>query len=201
MGISTASGLTRGMLLRRGAAGGVALVAAGSLASAALGAAPPDGDLAALRLLIGAELLALDFQAQALASGKLGTRATATFKRMRADEQAHCNGLATLLSEADQTPATADDIDFAYPRGTFTKEAAIIKAATELEALQLGAYVGANAGVQTPALRLAIAQISANEAQHAAALAALAGKPVIGKPFGPALDAAAVTTMLNAYES
>ena len=197
--------LSRAGLVRRGFLGGAALVASGSLAgvftksASALNA--PDGDLAGLRLLIGAELLALDFQAQALSSGKLGAKSTATLKQMRSDEQAHYNGLASLLSQAGQVPATSGDIDFTYPKPTFTSESSILKLADELERLQLGAYVGANATVQTPELRVAIGQIAANEAQHTAALSALAGKPVIGKAFGPALRTDAVTTALDSYES
>jgi hypothetical protein len=195
---------SRASLVRRGLVGGGAIVASGSLGSAvgsAAALAAPDGDLAAVRLLIGAELLAIDFQQQALASGKLRARSTATVKRMHADEQAHYQGLANLLLQSGQTPATADDINFGYPKRTFATESSILKLAAELEELQLGAYIGANGSIQTPELRTAIGQISANEAQHVAALAALAGKPIIGKPFGPALDADAVTTVLDTYES
>ena len=69
------SGFSRAGLLRRGAAGGGALLLSGSAISALAGPAAaatvPDNDLSYLRLLIGAELLAIDFQTQALASGKL----------------------------------------------------------------------------------------------------------------------------------
>ena len=120
---------------------------------------------------------------------------------MRADEQAHYDGLASLLARAGQTPATSADIDFAYPKAAFASAASILDLAGELEALQLGAYVGANAGVQTPRLRAAIGQILANEAQHASAIGALAGKQVIGKAFAPALQPDAVAAALDAYES
>ena len=197
--------VSRATFLRRTAVGGGSLVAAGTLASAfaplASGLAVPDADLAGLRLLIGTELLALDFQARALASGKLSATASAVFKKMRADEQAHYNGLADLLLQAGQTPATSEDIDFSYPAGSFGTEASIVRLADQLEALQLGAYIGANADVQTPKLRVAVGQISANEAQHAAALADLAGQPVIGRAFGPALRSDAVTVVLDNFES
>ena len=67
--------LSRAGLLRRGAAGSGALLLSGSavsvFATAAGAATIPDSDLTYLRLLVGAELLAADFQAQAIASGKL----------------------------------------------------------------------------------------------------------------------------------
>jgi hypothetical protein len=171
------------------------------LAAPASAVTAPDGDVAALRLLIGAELLALDFQAQALASGKLGPRSAAVLQHMQGDERAHYDGLADLMSHTGQPPATADDIDFGYPRSTFAGEGSILKLANEVETLQLGAYIGANANIQTPALRVAIGQILANEAQHVAALRVLHGKPATGRAFGPALTSDAVTSVLDRYES
>ena len=97
---------------------------------------------------------------------------------MLADENAHYNGLATLIAGAGQIPATADDINFAYPDGTFDSQASIAKLATSFESLTLGAYLGAVENVQTPQLRLPIGQIAANEAQHVSALAVAAGKPL-----------------------
>src|SRR6266480_4293332 len=87
----TTARLSRARLLRRSAVGGGALVLSGptiaALAGRADAAAVPDGDLAYLRLLIGAELLALDFQAQATASGKLGPSSAALVRKMAADDK------------------------------------------------------------------------------------------------------------------
>ena len=197
--------VSRAGLLRRGVAGGGVLLVSGSAVSAFAGSAAaatvPDNDLSYLRLLIGAELLAADFQAQALAGGKLGSTSAALVKQMLADENAHYAGLADLLATAGQTPATAGDIDFAYPKGTFDSEASIMKLAGSLEDLSLGAYLGAVQNVQTAQLRLPIGQIAANEAQHVSALAVARGKPAIGRAFGPALPIAAVSAALDVYES
>jgi rubrerythrin len=201
MGAPIVEALTRSSFLRRGGAVLAAGWLTGALAGPASALDAPDGDVAALRLLIGAELLALDFQSRALASGKAGSEAKGLLQRLHADEQAHYDGLADLMGQAGETPAAPDDIDFAYPRSTFASEAAILRLAEELEELQLGAYVGANATVETPRLRLALGQISANEAQHVSALRALAGKPAVGKAFGPALRSDAVTSVLDLYES
>jgi hypothetical protein len=191
--------------LRQGVAGGGTLLLSGSaasaLASSAAAATIPDGDLTYLRLLIGAELLAADFQTQALASGKLASKSAALLKRMLADENAHYAGLANLVTGAGQSPASADDINFAYPKGSFDSEASIAKFARSLEDLTLGAYLGAVENVQTAQLRLPIGQIAANEAQHVSALAVAAGKPAIGRAFGPALQIAAVSSALDDYES
>ena len=93
------------------------------------------------------------------------------------------------------------DIDFAYPKGSFHSESAILKLAGRLERVLVGAYLGAAENVETPGLRLPIGQIAANEAQHVGALEALEGRSPIGKPFAPALQIGAVSDALDEYES
>jgi hypothetical protein len=192
--------------LRRAVVGGGVLLVPASGLSAFTGVASaatlPDADLAYLRLLIAAELLAADFQTQALASGKLRRGgAKAVVHRMREDENAHYTQLAGLLTAAGQTPATSDDINFSYPKGSFRSQGSILRLGGRLEHLLLAAYLGAIQDVETPALRLPIGQIAANEAQHAGALAALAGGPVIGTALGPVLSMAAVSDALDEFES
>ena len=162
---------------------------------------PPDADLAYLRLLIAAELLAIDFQSRALTSGKLRREAHSLFRRIRSDESDHYKHLASLLTAAGQTPATANDIDFTYPKGSFHRQGSILALAGRLEHLMVGAYLGAVENVETPGLRLPIGQIAANEAQHQSALARLNGRPVVGKAFAPALQIAAVSNALGRFES
>ena len=199
-----ASTFTRVALLRRSACGGAALVASGAVASAVAGSASaatvPDGDLAYLRLLIGAELLAADFQTRALGSGKLAAGQSALVRKLLADEQAHYAGLAQLLASSGQTPATADDVDFSYPARGFASAGAIAKLAVEIETLSLGACLGAVENVQTASLRLPIAQIAGNEAQHVGAVSPWLGRPAIGRAFAPAWPIGAVSDALDAYE-
>jgi rubrerythrin len=193
--------------LRRGAVGGGALLVSGAglgtlgLPDTASADTPPDGDLAYLRLLIAAELLAVDFQAKAMHSRRLRRAVHSLFSRIQSDEKQHYTQLATLLTDAGQTPATADDIDFSYPKGTFRTQGSITRLAARLEHLLVGAYLGAVENVQTPDLRLPIGQIAANEAQHQGALAALHGQPVVGKAFAPALQIGAVSDALDEFES
>lgn len=200
-----ATGMSRAALLRRGATGGGALLVSASglstLPAVASAGTVPDGDLAYVRLLLAAELLALDFQTRALATEELRRPARTLARRIRADENAHYNHLASVLSAAGETPATSGDIDFSYPRGSFRSQAAILKLAGRLEHLMLGAYLGAVENVQTPELRLPIGQIAANEAQHSSSLAALRGESAIGKAFASALQIGAVSNALDAFES
>jgi hypothetical protein len=191
--------------LRRGAVGGGALLLSGSavsaLASSAAAATISDNDLSYLRVLIGAELLDIDFQTQALGSGKLDSASSALFKQMLGDENAHYRGLSNLMTGAGQVPATSDDITFTYPRGSFDSQASITKLAGNLEDVTLGAYLGAVQNVQAPQLRLPIGQIAANEAQHVSALAVSAGRPAIGSAFVPSLQIDAVSAALDDYET
>jgi hypothetical protein len=191
--------------LRRGAIGGSAFVlsasAVAALAGRASAATLPDNDLAYLRILIGAELLAADYQAKALASGKLSRTSAPAFRKMAADEQAHYAGLAQVMTAAGQTPATDGDIGFLYPRGSFASEASIVKLAAEIESVVLGTYLGAVGGIQTAELRLPVGQIAANEAQHVGAVSALAGRPIIGRAFAPSLTIDAASDALDKFES
>lgn len=200
------SGVSRAELLRRGAVGGGALLVSASGLSAFAGtasaAAPPDADLAYLRLLIAAELLGIDFQTHALASRKLHKEgAAALIRRMRTDENAHYLSLAAVLTAAGQTPATSADIDFTYPKGAFRSQVSILRLAGRIERLMVGAYLGAVENVETPELRLPLGQIAANEAQHVGALEGLAGRSVIGKAFVPAVQMGAVSDALDEFES
>jgi len=193
--------LSRSALLRRGGAALLASAAGTSWLAAGASAATPDGDLAYLRLLIGVELLAADFQSRAAASGKLHGSAAAALKQMHADENAHYAGLAQLVTAAGQVPATADDIDFAYPKETFASQGSILRSAWSIETLSLSGYLGAIEGLQTPEIRLPIGQIGANEAQHVSAIAAALGRPTIGHAFAPALSIDDVSTALDRFES
>jgi len=115
---------------------------------------------------------------------------------MRADDGAHYRGLANLMAQSGQTAATADDVDFSYPKGT-----PALELGWQLKQLSLGAYLGAVQWLQTPALRLPVGQIAANEAQHLSAFAHLLGKPLIGNAFATALPISTVSDALDRYES
>src|SRR3954463_5970024 len=149
--------LTRRSLLVSGAALALAPAAAGDTFG--------ENDLAWLRLLVGTELLGGDFYATALAARKLASK---HLRDALAAEGQHYALLAAQLSAGDATPATADDVDFSYPRGAFASSGSIAKLAGALESTFLGAYLGAVDGVQAPALKLPLARIAAAQAQHLA---------------------------------
>jgi hypothetical protein len=165
-------------------------------------AALPDNDLAYLRLLIGAELLAIDFHTNAIAARKkLGAALTATFRRALADERSHYAVLSKAIVDAGQPSTGPGDVDFTYPRGSFATRASIARLGWRIESLLLGSYLGAVENVQTPDLRLPVGQIAANESQHVSAVAPAAGKARIGRAFPVALSIEAASDALDAFES
>jgi len=161
---------TRAGLLGVGARRGAALLAAGSafgaLARTASAGPLSDNDLAYARLLVGAELLAMDFYNRVLDAGKLGHVATKYAARALADESAHYDSVAGILTGAGQVAATSDDIDFAYPTTAFATTGSIARLGRELETVFVGAYLGAVGGFQAQPLVQPLARIAASEAQH-----------------------------------
>lgn len=199
------AGFTRSRFVGRAAAGGGALLASASglaaFVPAAFATTPPDGDLAYLRLLIAAELLAVDFYTQALAHGDLDQQYGPRAQRILADETEHYNLLAALMTAAGQTPATSGDIDFSYPAATFAGTSSALRFASRLESVLVGSYIDAVTNVQTAAYRGTLAQILANEARHQSALAGLRGGSLIGTALPTPIPMATVSAFLDNYES
>lgn len=198
MGSSTFT--RRGILARAGA--GAAFVAGGSAVGALAAparAATPDGDLAYARLLVALELLSLDFYSQALRSRRLGSGLE--LRRARAAEKQHYDTVAAILTGAGQVPATAQEIDFSYPRGSFASHAAIARLGIRLETLSLGAYLGAVRALETPEFRNHAARAAASEAQHLSVFSGAAGGRRIGPPLPATLPIEHVSDALDEYTS
>jgi len=204
--------LTRAQLLRSAGRGGAALLLAGSgLATfaATADATPPSyalgilpaGDLAYARLLIATELLAIDFWTHAIASGHLDRTAADDARLALANEEAHYAYLAGLITTSGVTPISAADINFTYPTTAFYTAASVTKLAATLEALALGAYLGAAGSITTSALQSALAQIAANEAQHLTVFSRRAGGPAFQDAFPAPMSIEDASNALDAYTS
>jgi hypothetical protein len=195
--------ITRGQLLSRSAKGGAALLVGGSALTGLVGAAAaaplPTGDLAYARLLVGVELLAADFYTQAIGAANAGPQVGWYLQRAQFNEQEHYQSVAGILTGAGQTPAVSGDIDFAYPDGTFASLGSIAKLAKQLEDLSLGAYLGAIAGMQTPALSAGLARIAACEAQHSSYFGTVLGGKAFKSSFSPALTIDQVSDALDTF--
>jgi len=174
---------------------------AGSLVDSAAADTIPDGDLAYARLLVGAELLALDFYARVIASKRLSGGALGSLKRARLNERKHYNKVSEILSGAGQIPAVASDFDFSYPNGAFASNSSIAKLGVTLETAFMGAYLGAVEGLQTNALKQPVAQIAANEAEHLSVFMRLSGRSPIGSSLPKPLTIDQASNTLDVFTS
>jgi hypothetical protein len=204
--------LTRSQLLSSGLRGGAALLATGSVLGAladTAGAAPPTGalgvlpagDLAYTRLLIAVELLAIDFYTHAIGSGHLRVATLSDANVALINETEHYTYLAGAITGAGGTPLTAADISFTYPARSFFTAGSVTGLAVLLELLSLGAYLGAAGNLTSPVLQSAVAQITANEAQHLSAFSSHSGNPPFHDAFPDALTIAEASDALDAYTS
>lgn len=197
--------ISRAQLFSRGAKGSAVLLLAGSAAGAVAASASadtiPDADLAYARLLVGAELLASDFYAQAIASQQFSGDVLKYVKRALFNEQEHYQTVSEVLTGAGQTPAVAEDFAFAYPKGTFASKASIAQLGVTLETAFLAAYLGAVDGLQTTGLKQPMARIAASEAQHLSLFAQLSGGDPIGISFPSPLTIDEASNALDAFTS
>ena len=206
------SSLTRSQLLSSSARGSAALLlgatAIGALAGSAQAAPPPAalgnlaaGDLAYARLLIGVELLAIDLYTNAVASRHLRAGTLGDARLALINEKEHYTFLAYVLTAAAQTPLRAADVNFSYPSGSNYSAASVVGLAVTLEAISLGSYLGAAGNLSNPVLASAVAQITANEAQHLSAFSLRGRQPAFQDAFPTALTIAEASDALDAYTS
>jgi len=197
--------LTRAAFVGRGVRGGAALVVAGGVVGvmAETASADPisDQDLAYVRLLITAELLASNFYTQAMAASNTSGGVASYLKRAYFNEQEHYQSVAGILSGAGETPQVSADVDFSYPAGTFDSEASILKAAAALENTVAGAYAGAMGGIVTNQFKSGLAQIALCEAQHASYFAVQSGGKPFWLSFPAALTIQQASDAMNQYTS
>ncbi len=173
----------------------------GSLAHSAAADAIPEDDLAYARLLVGMELLALDFYTRAIVTRHFGADASKYLKRALLNEKEHLRAASGILRGASQTPALAADFDFLYPKGSFGSKASITKLGVRLETAFLGAYLGAVDGLGTDALKQPMARIAASEAQHLSVFTRLAGRGPIGISFPKPVTIDEASNTLDAFTS
>lgn len=203
--------LTRSQLFSSGARSGAVLALAGSGLGALAGsaeAAPPSGstgalagDLAYARLLTVVELLLVDFWTEAIASKHLSGKALTSADLVLVNESEHYAYLAGVLTEVGLVPLTAADVNFTYATGAFYTTASVVRLAVTLETLALGAYLGAAGNVVNPVLQQAVAQITANEAQHLSVVSREGGQPAFHDAFPAAMTISEASDALDTYTS
>jgi hypothetical protein len=187
----TDTGTTRATFLARGAKGGLALVAGGSVLAltdgVALGAASADATIA--KLAATAELLAIDFYRHAIASKKLKGDELAYLAEAMGNEQAHYKALKGVLKSA-----TPHGLKFKYPAGSFKSRKSIGMLGEALETAFVGAYMGAVTAFKSNELKGVAAEIGACESRHLSVLSNIAANQIVGAPNLPKVLTAAQAT-------
>jgi hypothetical protein len=182
---------TRAAFLSRGAKGGLALAAGGSLLAtttgAALGAVTADTDIA--KLAATAELLAIDFYTRAIASKRFKGDELAYMSAALGNEQAHYKALAGVLGKA-----APKKLRFEYPKGAFASATSIGMLGQALETAFVGAYMGAVTALRSNDLKGVAAQIGANESRHLSVLTNIAAGAIVPAPALPQVFTAAQAT-------
>jgi len=176
------SGTTRAQFLARGAKGGVALIAGGTVLSlaqgTAFGAASADADIA--KLAATAELLAIDFYGHAIRSKKLKGDELSYLAGALGNEQAHYAALKGVLKSA-----TPHGLKFTYPKGAFDSRKSIGMLGQALETAFVGAYMGAVTALTSNELKGVAAEIGACESRHLSVLTNIAAGAIIPAPDLP----------------
>jgi hypothetical protein len=188
---------TRATFLARGAKGGLALVAGGSLLAlaegTALGAATSDADIA--KLAATAELLAIDFYSKAISSKRLSGAELAYLHAARDNERAHYKALAGVLGKT-----APKNLRFAYPRNAFASARSIGSLGQALETAFVGAYLGAVTALKSNDLKGIAATIGANESRHLSVLSNIAAGTIVAAPsFPKSLTAAQATAAVKPF--
>jgi hypothetical protein len=191
---------TRAAFLSRGARGGLALVAGGSVLAAATGSAlgatsrtTSDADIA--KLAATAELLAIDFYTHAIASRKFKGAELAYLAAALQNEKDHYKALAGVLKGA-----APKNVAFTYPNGTFASSKRIGKLGQALETAFVGAYLGAVTALRSNELKGVAAQIGSNESRHLAILSNIAAGTIVSGPsFPKPLTAARATKAVTPF--
>jgi hypothetical protein len=173
---------TRAQFLTRGAKGGLALVAGGSLLGlaqgTALGATSTDADIA--KLAATAELLAIDFYTRAIAAKRLKGDELGYLASALENERAHYAALRGVLKS--QTPA---GLRFRYPAAAFESRHSIGALGQALETAFVGAYMGAVTALKSNALKGVAAEIGACESRHLSVLSNIAAGQIAPAPDLP----------------
>jgi hypothetical protein len=182
---------TRATFLARGAKGGLALVAGGSLLGlaegTALGAQAADADIA--KLAATAELLAIDFYRRAIASKRFDGDELGYMGAALENEQAHYAALRGILKSA-----TPKGLRFAYPRGSFSSARSIGRLGQAFETAFVGAYMGAVTALRSNELKGVAAQIGATESRHLSVLTNIGAGQIVPAPALPKVLSAAQAT-------
>ena len=174
---------------------------AGGIAMATVGVRPASGatddELAYANFGLAAAFLAAAYYTRALQAGRLGADARGTLRTGRSASLAQGRALSELITGAGDTPAAAEDFEFAWPRNAFATTASTRQTGFDVLRPTLGAYQSAAATVVMPSYRVLYASLAASLGQQIGALAGPFGERA--EPFPTAMDLEAASAALESY--
>jgi hypothetical protein len=191
---------TRAQFLTRAGKGGLALVAGGTILGFAEGTAfasgsriTSDADIA--KVAATAELLAIDFYTQAIASKQLKGDELAYLAGAKANEIAHYDALKGVLKSA-----TPSGLKFKYPAGSFASAKSIGNLGHALETAFVGAYMSAVVAFSSNELKGVAAEIGACESRHLSVLTNIGAGVIVPAPNLPqTVTLAAATKAVTSF--
>lgn len=200
--------MNRAAFLTTGVKGGAAVAIGGMTAGLLAAEAPAAGgraaalsdlDLAIARQAVAAEILAIEFYSQAIASKQLGNGDLKYLRRAQFNEQEHLEAVSDVLTAAGQTPSTSDDFTITFPKDSFATPGSIAKLGVTLETGFVGAYLGAVDGLGDAGLKTTAARIAASESQHLSVFSDLSANRPVGLSFPAPLGFETVSDFLDTY--
>jgi rubrerythrin len=182
---------------------GAALLVDDAVAAPSRTAAAPltDLDLALVRLAVGAEILAVAFYTQGIASKQFAGDDLKYLKRALFNEQEHLTAASAVITGAGQTPATADDFTITFPKGSFDSRMSIAKLGVALETVFVGTYLGAVDSFASGDLKTTAARIAASESQHLSVFSDITSDRPVGVSFPLPIDYETASDALDAFLS
>jgi hypothetical protein len=159
--------------------------------------AATDDELAYANFGLAAAYLAVDYYTRALDAGTLGAGARRTLRSGRAASLTQARALTDVITGAGDTPASAEDFEFAWPNNAFATAASTRRTGLSVLRPTLGAYQSAAATVSMPSYRVLYASLGAGLGQQVGALVGPTGERA--EPFPPALDLEAASAALEGY--
>lgn len=154
-------------------------------------------DLEIANFALTLEYLEMDFYAQALNAGIVGSNALPYIEATYAHESAHVDALIGLITDAGGTPVEMPAFTFG---DALSSESAFLNTAATLEITGVGAYLGAAPMISGPSVLAAAGSIVGVEGEHVVAINYLLGVvPPANMAFPEALSQDAVLSAIAPF--